>query len=400
MNIENNVNDTLNMMYSEISVDNELKERLNILQMMYDIVQPLSKDVIYCSQNDEVTLVNRYGVELATGTKDTIHKVGCFVAMIDKYNTTSIYCFSTGMSKKIENKNKHHYFSMKEVGPEYLIIEYISRAVILDRYLNTVFDVEASRLRAYVNDSKICVKHRIDLFRESTAYINRLTGKVEFYDYFDLDDTYRCIATEYHTEKGITVNKDCVQNLRYKLSKNGKIVTSRSYEDITKPVELTSTNTFFTFDLGGKYKKDTKMGLITDEGVELLETIYDSILYVGANNYLVGIIIHNKRYLALYNSEKGVIYNFNELAGAEMHRTLPLLMVYKADGELKLLTTCGIEFSPVDLAKYFRCSYSKQRPDIIRIDLDYGKKYITNTLIPITNMHEINKLSTHEWIPM
>lgn len=406
MSINNkDVDNTLSMMYSEICVDNELNERLNILQMMYSTVQPLNSEVIYCAQEDEVTLVNRYGVELARGTKDTIRKAGCFIAMLDKDNTTSIYCFSTGASKKIKNSNnRHHYFSMKEAGTEYVVIEYMARSVILDRYLNNVFDVETSRLKVYVSDSKICVKHRIDMFRESTGYINRLTGKVEFYDYFDLDDTYRCIATEYHRDKGLTVNKDCIQYLKYKLTKNGSIVSSRSYEDITKPSELRTTNTFFTFDLGGKYRRDTKLGLLRDDGVELLEPVYDSIRYIGANNYLVDIIkdniINSVRYSAIYNSDTGVVYNFNEVVSAEMHKTLPLLVLIKADGGVKLITTSGIEMEPAEIAKYFKCSYSEQRPDIIRIELDYGKKYITNTLVPITNLHEISRLSTHNWIPM
>lgn len=391
----------LNMMYSEIEIDSEMLDRVSILQMMYDTVHPLSKDVIYCAQGEDVTLVNRYGIELATGTVDTIRRLGMFIAMLDKDNTTSIYCFSTGVSKKISTENRyHHYFTLKSAGTEYIAIEYSSRAVILDKYLNTVIDIEASRLGVYAGDSRICFKYRAELFKECTGYINRLTGKVESYDSFELCNGLRLIATEYHKEKGVSINKECIQHLRYKLSNNDRIVTPKSYEDIVKTMELSSTNTLFTIEVDSGCRNKYKVGLIRDDGVELLEPIYDVIQYMGSNNYLLTVYKGNPDCKAIYNTEEGIIYNFGELASVEIHKTLPLFTLLKNNGEIALFTSTGLEFNPVDLAKHFKCSYSKQRPDIIRVDLEYGKKYITNTLVPITNIHEITKVTAHEWVPM
>lgn len=393
---------TLNMMYSEIKVDEELSTRMYILQMMYSVVQPLSDSVIYCEQDDNVTIVNKNGIEIASGSKDTLKLLGIFLAIHDNTNnSTTIYCFSTNKKKVINNKSSLSFFKLKQVGVEFVQVEFSSRCVILNKYLETIFDIDTYKLNTYVQgESKICVKYRIDMYRESVGYINRLTGRIESYDSFDLNENFSLLATEYHATNGIAVNKDCIQYFKYKLVKNGVIVSQKSYEDITKPNELACTNTFYTFEIDKDKISCSKKGLIRSDGVELLSNDYDEIQYVGANNYLLEILRDGVKYIAVYNSEKGVIYNFNELINAVMHKTLPIVILYLNSGRIRLLTTSGEEFNPEELSKHFKCSYSKSRPDLIRIELDYGKKYITNALVPITNMHEISRLATHEWIPM
>lgn len=393
---------TLNMMYSEIKVDEELSTRMYILQMMYSVVQPLSDSVIYCEQDDNVTIVNKNGIEIASGSKDTLKLLGIFLAIHDNTNnSTTIYCFSTNKKKVINNKSSLSFFKLKQVGVEFVQVEISSRCVILNKYLETIFDIDTYKLNTYVQgESKICVKYRIDMYRESVGYINRLTGRIESYDSFDLNENFSLLATEYHATNGIAVNKDCIQYFKYKLVKNGVIVSQKSYEDITKPNELACTNTFYTFEIDKDKISCSKKGLIRSDGVELLSNDYDEIQYVGANNYLLEILRDGVKYIAVYNSEKGVIYNFNELINAVMHKTLPIVILYLNSGRIRLLTTSGEEFNPEELSKHFKCSYSKSRPDLIRIELDYGKKYITNALVPITNMHEISRLATHEWIPM
>lgn len=393
---------TLNMMYSEIKVDEELSTRMCILQMMYSVVQPLSDSVIYCEQDDNVTIVNKNGIEIASGSKDTLKLLGIFLAIHDNTNnSTTIYCFSTNKKKVINNKSSLSFFKLKQVGVEFVQVEFSSRCVILNKYLETIFDIDTYKLNTYVQgESKICVKYRIDMYRESVGYINRLTGRIESYDSFDLNENFSLLATEYHATNGIAVNKDCIQYFKYKLVKNGVIVSQKSYEDITKPNELACTNTFYTFEIDKDKISCSKKGLIRSDGVELLSNDYDEIQYVGANNYLLAILRDGVKYIAVYNSEKGVIYNFNELINAVMHKTLPIVILYLNSGRIRLLTTSGEEFNPEELSKHFKCSYSKSRPDLICIKLDYGKKYITNALVPITNMHEISRLATHEWIPI
>lgn len=392
----------LNMMYSEIKVDEELRTRMCILQMMYSVVQPLSDSVIYCEQDDNVTIVNKNGIEIASGSKDTLKLLGIFLAIHDDTNNnTTIYCFSTNKKKVIDNKSSASFFKLKQVGIEFVQIEFSSRCVILNKYLESIFDIDTYKLNTYVQgESKICVKYRVDMYRESVGYINRLTGRMESYDSFDLNENFSLLATEYHKTNGIAINKDCIQYFKYKLVKNGVIVSQKSYEDITKPNELTGTNTFYTFEVDKDRISCNKKGLIRSDGAELLSNNYDEIQYVGANNYLLTILKDSVRYVAIYNSEKGVVYNFDELINAVMHKTLPMVILYLNNGRIRLLTTNGEEFNPEELSKHFRCSYSKSRPDLIRIELDYGKKYITNALVPITNMHEISRLATHEWIPM
>lgn len=390
---------TLDMKYSEVTISEELNTRLSILNMIYSVVKPLSNDVIYCEQDDSVTVVNRNGIEIMSGTKDTLKTLGAFLVILDKdISEAEIYCFSTNRHKKIKYKNSYGY-ELKQVGQEFLIVSLGGYSLIFNKYLDEILNINTYKLNAYeYGDSRICIKYRLDLLRESTGFINRLTGKVTSYDSFDLNDNYTLLATDYHENKGITINKDCIEYFKYKLVKDNIIVSNKSYEDITKPSELNSTDTFYIFDLDERHNR--KVGLLRGDGVEMLEPIYDEIRYIGANNYILDIVNNDRKYTAIYNSDRGVVYNFDELISAEVHKTLPIVLIARSDGEFRLLTTTGTEIKLEELPKYFKCSYSEQRTDIIRVDLGYSKKYITNTLVPITNIHEIAKLSTHNWIPM
>lgn len=395
---------TLNMMYSEIKIDEELSTRICILQMMYSVVKPLSDSIIYCEQDDNVTIVNKNGIEIASGTKDTMKLVGIFLTISDINNKTiTIYCYSTNKKKMIKADNYAIYSPPKQVGEEFLQIQFGvgTNCIIFNKYLEEIFSISVFYIKTYIqSNSKICMKYRLNTFRDSVGYINRLTGRVESYDSFDLNESFSLLATEYHSNKGVSVNKECIKYFKYKLVKNGMVVSQKSYEDITKPTELVSTDTFYTFEADKDNISCKKKGLIRSDGTELLGADYDEIQYIGANNYILTIIKDDISYVAIYNSEKGVVYNFDEITKAVIHKTLPMTILYLNNGKIRLLAANGIEFNPEEISKYFKCSYSKSRPDLIRIELDYGKKYINNTLVPITNMHEISSLVNHEWIPM
>lgn len=399
---EDATDNILNMMYSENSLSDELNTRMDILKMMYSVVKPLSNEIIYCEQDEDVTIVNKNGIEIATGTKDTLKRVGTFLALVDKKrNVITICCYSTNRKLDIKDTSVRRYLNFKEVSDDILQIEFVQRNVLLNKYLEILVDIDTYSLHTYIqNEYRICLKFSIDMSRSCTAYLNRVTGRIESYDQFDLDEHYSCLATEFHKKTGISVNKECITCFKYKLVKDGMVISQKNYEDILKPSELNSTNTFYTVEFNRDNSNLNKRGLLRNDGVELLSADYDNIQYVGANNYILTLTQNNVQYFAIYNSEKGVLYGFNELANAVMHKNLPLVVLYFKNNTIKLLTTDGLVINPAEISKYFKCSYSQQRPDIIRVELEYGKKYINNALIPITNMHEISRLSTHTWIPM
>lgn len=399
---EDATNNMLNMVYSENNLSDELNTRMDILKMMYSVVKPLSNEIIYCEQDEVVTIVNKNGIEIATGTKDTLKRVGTFLILIDKKsNIVTIYSYSTNRKIDIRDTSIVSYINFKEVSGDILQIELVRRNMLINRYLEILVDIDTYLLHAYIqSEYKICLKFLVDGNRNCTAYLNRVTGRIESYDQFDLDEHYSCLATDFHKKTGVAINKDCVACFKYKLVRDGMIISQKSYEDIIKSSELSNTNTFYTIGYNKNSSNSIKKGLIRDDGAELLSADYDNIQYVGAENYILTLIQNNIQYSAIYNSKSGVVYGFDELANALVHRNLPMVVLYLRNNTIKLLTTNGLVIEPAEISKYFKCSYSQQRPDIIRVELEYGKKYINNALMPITNMHEIAKLSTHTWIPM
>lgn len=399
---EDATNNMLNMVYSENNLSDELNTRMDILKMMYSVVKPLSNEIIYCEQDEVVTIVNKNGIEIATGTKDNLKRVGTFLILIDKKsNIVTIYSYSTNRKIDIKDTSIISYINFKEVSDDILQIELVRRNILINRYLEILVDIDTYTMHAYIqSEYKICLKFSVDVNRNCTAYLNRVTGRMESYDQFDLDEHYSCLATDFHKKTGVSINKDCTACFKYKLVRDGVIISQKSYEDIIKPSELSNTNTFYTIGYNKNSSNPIKKGLIRDDGAELLSADYDNIQYVGAENYILTLIQNNIQYSAIYNSKSGVVYGFDELANALVHRNLPMVVLYLRNNTIKLLTTNGLVIEPAEISKYFKCSYSQQRPDIIRVELEYGKKYINNALMPITNMHEIAKLSTHTWIPM
>ena len=124
----------------------------------------------------------------------------------------------------------------------------------------------------------------------------------------------------------------------------------------------------------------------------------DKIDYIGSDNFLIT-VENNITEQFIFNKNNGITIKPDDVHNITIHKTLPFVIINGKQG-FKILDSYGRIFNIDSIAKYFRCSYCKNRTDIIKVDLDYATKYITNRLIPITNMHEIMKLKTEEWIPM
>lgn len=375
-----------------MDMSNELDTQMNILSMMYSKVKALSNDIIYCEQDNLVELVNKHGIKLISATKDTMKLVGNFILGYNISNeTTTIYSFTC--NKRVELKQSE-VMLIKELGSYLQLKLYDYKYLIIDNNLNILFSVNSYSAIAYINGNKIKVNYTLDGFKQLTATISTITKKVESYDSVDIDDTYSIIATEYHKGTGYTFNSSSQENLKYKLAKHGIIKSDKAYEDIIKPHELECTNTFYVYE----YNKEPLIGLLRDDGKELLEPIYSSINYIGADNY---ILTYMNYYKAIYNSHKGVIFDFNEVKCVSIHANLPITVVQFTNNSIKLINHInGDIFNANELSKQFKCYYSKQNNNIIKVKLDYSNKYITNRLVPITNMHEISKIANNDWVEM
>jgi hypothetical protein len=379
---------------------------------MYSVVKPLQNNLIYCEEAGEVAIINAEGKIQLKSTVDSIKAMGKFIVSVDDKSiriesmTTNkiIKCSVFETLQDIELLSDNFLAAYWEVpGTTYRHRHDVNR-VVFNNNLDIVFKAgKYSSFRAYKTQNKLRIK-----YQGLTAQLNELTGLADFYDVFDLDDKYSCVATEYSDDNGYSINGNAQYDLRYRLARNGIIVSSKSYEDITKPFELKDTNTFYTHDVASKeldviyqgVRRNRRKGLIRDDGAELLAAIYTKVNYIGADNYLVEYIGSDQiLYTAIYNSVKGTILNFGEIADVKQHETLPLTIVKRADGVIEFIRTDnGARFTVESLTTQFKCEYCTENPSILRIDCGYVTKYVTDKLVPITNMQQITKLKTMNWV--
>lgn len=388
---------------AELYSDNkELKDKVSILNMIYEHVIPLSRDVIYCETGNDVYIVHKDGGTIAEGDKDRIKLVGLFLIVgKSRSGCYTIYSFYTNKKIDVDDSAKNSILSaissVKVLCDRCLYIEKWGGVSIYDMNLTEIFKCRGSRPVVWERSkTRICIKYTSLLsYQRLLTTLDISSGKVESIDEFDIADNIKCVALKENDKRGISVNTQCDDYLKYGLSAYGSIVTNKLYEDITKPPELKNVNTFLVYELDSARNK--VVGLIDMHGNELLQPIYSKIAYIGCNNY----IVEYKEMQSLYSSVTGVTYNFGELKSITVHKTLPLSILYFKDNSVKLLNNItGKQFDVAEIAKQFKCSYNKADPTIIRIDLDFGAKYITNTLVPITNMHKIAGLNASGWVAM
>lgn len=133
-------------------------------------------------------------------------------------------------------------------------------------------------------------------------------------------------------------------------------------------------------------------------GNELIPTINIGIQYVGSNNYVLRKFVGSgKTASCIYNILSQQISADYADHSITIHKTLPLVLIRKPDKTI-ILDTNGNLFEAKDFYKYFKCSYCSAKPNIIKVELEYGSKYIDNQLTPITNFNTIAALNTCRWI--
>lgn len=381
-------------------------EKLALLNMIYDDVEVVCDGYFCYTDNDKIAIVNIDGIEVLSGKKDTLHILGEFAYEYDykcrkrqNYASISIYNILTNRKAKI-NLNRlymSHFLSATSVVEMegFLFIKDTEDYIVYNNELDNIGRITgAMRISRYCSDNcRLFISYTIEYGRRHLkASLNKRSKKIEYYSITELDDNTSLVAVD-KNEKGYSVNYDTLDYYKYKLMKYGVIVGNKSYEDIKKSG---NSNTYFIYDFD-RYG-NRAVGLMDGNGNELIPTINMQIQYIGSNNYVLRKFVGSgKTASCIYNilsQQMSADYADNSIT---IHKTLPLVLIRKLNQTI-ILDTNGNLFDAKDFYKYFKCSYCSAKPNIIKVELEYGSKYIDNQLTPITNFQTIAAFNQCRWI--
>ena len=372
-----------------------LSDKIDILNILYDTVEEANSFAI-CTKDKLTYVVNIHGEEILSAPTNEIQHVGNFIIHNCINNEIIVLSLITGVQKSIAtNFSSTLIFGLdiQYISEGYIAIYCGSQYIIFDSNVNIVAKIDDIYMaKAYkLQGDLVAIYYRM-FMEQYKAIFNTRLGKMILLDSQEFLDGTELVAVE-QCDCGYSLNKDIKDKFKYKLSKDGIVLTKKAYQDITKPSELHNTGYMYTHD----YHNNTRcMGIINNNGEEIVQSIYSNISYIGAGYF---ILVSTDNSVDIYNTSIGILYE-NNILSAKKHDTLPIVLVQFKNNQFLILDTLGRWFKPEEISKYFDCMYSETQNNIIRINLDYGVKYITNTFIPITNIHEISKLATHKWIPM
>lgn len=389
-------------MEKEIISNNDIEERVKVLKMIYNVVKRLANDTIYCEDSEKAVIINKYGITLIDGNKGDIYVAGDFIIVKDNQQSTTFYNVKTNTEKKLNIGTGmiESYLAVSNSGNALLAVQInVHSLYVIDESCNIVYQIDYGfDIRVYKNSKTVTIKYYSQDRETVKINIDNKEIRINSFELCEIPSfgSLECIGVYNDTKsRGISINSECDRYTKYKLGINGTPVTKKAYQDITRPYELNRTNTLYTHELVGYTQK---MGLINIQGDELLEAVFDEITYIGNKCY----VLSNEGFKSLYSSSvDDIILGADVIKDIVIHDTLPLCILYFRDKTVKLFDNNTSEvFDTLELAKHFDCSYSKESPNIIRVKLPYGTRYITNQLRPITNYNYKKKLMSNEWIAM
>jgi hypothetical protein len=411
---------------NSISVD----DRFKIMFMLYRGLKIIAPTVAYYTENERTIIIDADGKELLNKPSSEVIVTGSFsvTATEDGSDTviTNYINFKRKVLPKYFNEFNLYLEVAKSIGDKFLALSLTAKDYrkINDRqnkissWINdsgvSIFNMELEEVARLYNVRGIKIPednseinprfyYKMMHFDPNSTYgwhcgiVNNQSGKVVVLDSFELDiDNYSLIGTSW-CDDGISINTLTLDHIKYRLGYYGKAI-SNEYQDITKPYELKGTNFHYTYELDKKTNKRLK-GIINDKGVELVKPEFSSIKYIGKNNF----ILDFSDYSEIYSSEsQSIIVEPLPKGSIRVHETLPITLITKSKTEYECLDCFGRRFELKDISKYFNCSYCNSNPDIIKFIMPDGqtRKYITNHLVPVTNVHLIAQLDAESFTRM
>lgn len=401
------------MELNENKMEIEDKEnRLAVLKLMYQNIQEITENIYSGVDGEDQVIFDVYGNEYlrTEGRKQDIQiKNNTIILNNNKDNNIMLINRKTGKVKEVKGtqriiKNIERYIL---IGPSWNYT-----AELVDTYTTEIIEGgdTITTDKVYVQkltDKEIVLKHWCLYAQEyRPIIIDVINNKIRYFDMYSPFENiqkakhHMLVATSKSKSKeGYSISyRGSLPNLRYTLAINGVVLNKdrKDYEDISKPVDLKDTDTFYTFDYPTKTDEihnNIKMGLIDKDGKELLEPIYDSIKYINGNNYIITTGKRNEIFNSVANK---IIISHNDAQYILRYDELPFTEIITYTGKAFILDSKNRIFNIEDIAKYFKCSYNENNPSIIKIDFEGYSKYVNNQLQPV------NFLETKKdiWIPM
>jgi len=389
------------------------KVNINMLNMIYDKVYDMGNSIYYCTVDNVTALVDEYGNDIKLYDSDSTE---IKLTYIKKYEEAEDIVILNGETygvpiKVVFNTRERRYITAKDDCKITKVIDNI--VAILEsakryynynvRLLNNKFEIIAEfKDIEYIGgfeEYKSNIPNITYLYYSlgGSRYkftIDKSTNRVISYDNYKLKgNDLRAVATSIKDKKEgvLRISQETYEGFMYRLSNKG-ILLGKEYDEIRKPEQLDNTNLMYV------YNKEY-IGVINEtNGEELISPEYENLEYIGFNNF----IATNKDDKAnILNAYSGNMYADEEVKEIKTHTTLPMITIRFKDNTLKFYNILnGIVFNIEDFAKQFKCEYNSERPDILRVSLTWGFKYITNTLVPITNLGYIKQLNNSSWVKM
>lgn len=403
--MESNKNDVKNI--------EDRENRLAVLKLMYSNIENISENIYLGLDGDNQVIFDIYGNEYLRTRKtrhnDIRRKNNTLILYNNIKNVISLINVKNGTVKEIEGTQRN----IHDIG-KYIFIEpsWSYKAEIVDTYTTEIIEGGNSILTDKIYVQKITYTNMVLKYMSLHSFgyrymiIDTINNKIKCFDIqspfeeFQNVKHHELIATrQSKTKNGYSVRyRGSLPNFRYALALNGVALNKdgKDYEDIYKPIELRDTDTFYTFDYATKIDETRgtiKTGLIDSNGNELLEAIYDSIEYIGGNNY---IITTGKRKEIFNSVANKVIISHDDAQYIIKYSELPFTEIITYTEKAFILDSKNRIFNIEDIAKYFKCSYNKSNTNIIKIDFDGYSKYVNNQLQPVEYL-DTNK---DVWIPM
>lgn len=394
-------------------MDSLINENYHILNMIHDTVKPLGNGYYFCTDKGIKSVIDEYGNEVLKG--ESIINIGEFIYSVEsnfyRDYTVMMYNFKTRSKRKFtalssdlkQLNNCGNYLTIRvfnnEINMDCLAI--INSRLNIVGYLPFAYNAYFSK-----RDSTGIWINYLGMTYNLTKYahINEISESIDVYCSTELDNGIELISTEL-TDTRIYIADLDTSNIiesvefrnfiempyKFKIAKNGNIINNKSYKYIRK-VNILEDSGYLTHNVCGN---KIKIGLLNSNCKEILDCKYDSIEPIGNGNYKV--IDDDIAFIFNENTmQKSLDYKKDDII---IHSTLPITLIKKTD-EVIVLDGYGRLFNIIDIAKYFKCSYSQENPTYLRFDFDYGSKYVDNRLTPITNMHTIASLACNNWISM